>query len=158
MQNKHRPEMVIFVGLQGAGKSSFYRERFATTHNHVSKDNFRSNKNKARRQEQLILEAFANGRNVVVDNTNLTREDRATLVTLARQFDAEVIGYYFTSSLEQSLRRNAGRAGRERVPDVALYVANSRLEVPVLDEGFDTLFRVNLEDDGFHVHQISDAI
>jgi len=31
-------QLVIFVGLQAAGKSSFFRERFASTHAHVSKD------------------------------------------------------------------------------------------------------------------------
>ena len=29
---------MILVGLPGAGKTTFYRERFAATHRHVSKD------------------------------------------------------------------------------------------------------------------------
>lgn len=156
--DQRNKEMVIFVGLQGAGKSSFYRERFAGTHTHVSKDNFRSNKNKARRQEQLIVEALTGDRSVVVDNTNLTREDRAILTQLARQFGAKVVCYYFTSSLKQSLRRNANREGRERVPDVALYVANTRLEAPALEEGFDALYTVDLAEDGFHVAPIKDDL
>ena len=32
-------ELVLFVGLQGAGKTSFYRRAFAETHAHVSRDN-----------------------------------------------------------------------------------------------------------------------
>jgi predicted kinase len=32
-------ELVIFIGLQASGKSTFYHERFARTHVHVSKDN-----------------------------------------------------------------------------------------------------------------------
>ena len=38
-------ELVIFVGLQASGKSTFFRERFATTHELVSKDLLRNNKN-----------------------------------------------------------------------------------------------------------------
>lgn len=33
-------ECVIFVGLQASGKAAFYRLRFASTHEHISKDNF----------------------------------------------------------------------------------------------------------------------
>jgi predicted kinase len=48
------PEVVIFVGLQASGKSSFFRERFAATHEQVSKDLFRNNKNRNRSQAQLL--------------------------------------------------------------------------------------------------------
>jgi len=33
-----QPELIIFAGLPAAGKSSYYREHFAATHVHVSKD------------------------------------------------------------------------------------------------------------------------
>ncbi len=46
------PELVLFVGLQGAGKSSCYRARFADSHVLVSKDRFPNNRNPARRQRQ----------------------------------------------------------------------------------------------------------
>src|SRR5947209_8125144 len=58
------PELVLFVGLQGAGKSSFYRDRFAGTHDWVSKDRFPNNRNSARRQRQLVEGALASGRSV----------------------------------------------------------------------------------------------
>jgi hypothetical protein len=52
------PELVIFVGLQASGKSTFFRERFAGTHELVGKDLFRNNKNRNRRQAQLIEAAL----------------------------------------------------------------------------------------------------
>ena len=76
-------ELVIFVGLQGAGKSSFYRARFAASHVLVSKDRLRNNRRPSRRQGQLIEEALQTGRSVVVDNTNPTVQDRPRLVTAA---------------------------------------------------------------------------
>src|SRR5262249_39546183 len=77
-------ERVIFIGLQASGKSSFYRARFAQTHTVVSKDLMRNNKNRDRRQLQLIAEAFAAGRSVVVDNTNAAASDRQPLIEIAR--------------------------------------------------------------------------
>ncbi|MDQ6645100.1 MAG: ATP-binding protein, partial [Chloroflexota bacterium] len=47
-------ELIIFIGLQGSGKSTFYRTYLAATHEHVSKDVLGNNKNPNRRQLQLI--------------------------------------------------------------------------------------------------------
>src|SRR5690349_2811421 len=73
-------ELVILSGLQASGKSTFAAERFAATHVHVSKDRLRNNPKPERRQHQLVAEALAAGRSVVVDNTNPTAEDRAALI------------------------------------------------------------------------------
>jgi predicted kinase len=140
-------ELVIFVGLQASGKSTFFRERFATTHEHVSKDLFRNNKNRNRRQAQLIEAALKEGSPVVVDNTNPTVEDRRALIELGRRFGARIVGYYFESDVRRCIERNRLRTGKERVPDVAIYVTASKLVPPSYSEGFDRLFRVRATDD-----------
>lgn len=147
-------ELVVFAGLQASGKSAFFRERFAGTHEHVSKDLFPHNRNKNRRQEQLIRTALAAGRSVVVDNTNPTPEDRRPLVELGREHGAKVAGYFFDASVRECLRRNAGREGKARVPDVAIYATAKRLVPPASDEGFDELYRVHLAASGFEVHAV----
>ena len=45
-------ESIILVGVQGAGKSTFYRERFAATHVRISLETLQ-----ARAREQLLLAA-----------------------------------------------------------------------------------------------------
>jgi predicted kinase len=135
-------EVVVLMGLQGAGKSTFYRERFASTHALVSKDLLRSGD----RQVRAIDEALRTGRPVVVDNTNPARADRAALVSQARRWGARVVGYFFLPDLPGCRRRNAGRAGRARVPDVALHVTARKLEPPAHDEGFDELYDVRLDE------------
>ena len=144
-------QLVIFVGLQASGKSTFFRERFAATHEHVSKDLLRNNRDRNRRQGQLIEAALRSWRSVVVDNTNPTAEDRRPLVELGRRFGARVVGYYFDSEVSDCLARNARREGRARVPDVAVFATAKRLVPPSRDEGFDELYRVRLEGQGFEV-------
>jgi predicted kinase len=139
-------ELVVFVGLQASGKSAFFRERFAATHEHVSKDLFRNNKDPNRRQAQLIEAALRAGSSVVVDNTNPTVEDRRALIELGRRFGARIVGHYFDSTVRQCTERNRLRAGKARVPDVAIYATAKKLVPPSYSEGFDRLFRVRLID------------
>lgn len=148
------PELVILIGLQGAGKSTFCRAHFQTTHDWVSKDRFRNNRNPARRQRQLIEDALLAGRSVVVDNTNPTTEDRAELIGLGRMSGAQIVGYYFESRLADCLARNRQRVGKDCVPEIALHATRRRLQAPFLAEGFDRLFLVRLiGNDRFDVQQ-----
>jgi predicted kinase len=139
-------ECVILIGLPASGKSTFFRERFSGTHDHVSKDLLRHNRKPQRRQEQLIAESLASGRSVVVDNTNPNVAVRAPLIAVARKYGAEVSGYYFATEAADALRRNRARQGRERVPDVAIFTVRKRLEPPTAAEGFDRLFTVKMNE------------
>lgn len=140
-------ECVILIGLPASGKSTFFRERFAGTHDHVSKDLLRNNRHPQRRQEHLIGESLASGRSVVIDNTNPTIAVRAPLIAAARAHGAQVVGYFFVTAAGDALRRNRARQGRERVPDVAIFTARKRLQQPTLAEGFDRLFQVKVNEE-----------
>jgi predicted kinase len=137
-------ELVLLIGLQGAGKSSFRRERFPG-HVLVSKDLMPSNRRKDMRQAELVSQALAVGRPVVLDNTHPRRADRAYWIALGHAFGARVVGYFFDVPLADCLARNAERTGKARVPEVALFVTAKSLEPPTPDEGFDGLFRVDGE-------------
>ncbi len=152
-------ELIIFVGLQASGKSTFYRARFAATHEHVSKDLFRNNKNRNRRQRQLIETALQTGNSVVVDNTNPTVEERQPLIRLGREYGAKIVGYYFESQVRKCLDRNRQRTGKARVPDVALYATAKKLTRPSYSEGFDRLYVVRITSDSeFEVHTYTDGV
>jgi predicted kinase len=137
-------ECVILIGLPASGKSTFFRERFAGTHDHVSKDLLRNNRRPQRRQEQLIEDSLASGRSVVIDNTNPSVAVRAPLIAAARRHGADVVGYYFVADAADALRRNRARSGRDHVPDVAIFTVRKRLEPPAMTEGFDRLFTVRM--------------
>lgn len=152
------PELVVFTGLQASGKTSFYRERFAETHVHISKDAWPNARNKEERQRRLIDEHLRAGRSVVVDNTNPTPDVRAPLIAIGRALGARVSSYSFVVTVEQALRRNAGREGRARIPDVGVFSVAKRLVAPSEAEGFDRMFEVCLTDGGFAVVAIASAL
>jgi predicted kinase len=144
-------EFLIFAGLQAAGKSSFYRARFADTHTLVSKDLLRNARSRQARQMALIERALRRGESVVIDNTNPRIEDRSPLIAMGRVFGAKIVGYYFEARAPECLRRNALRQGHTRVPDVAIYATARKLELPRGAEGFDAVFRMRLIEAGFEI-------
>ncbi len=147
--NRHPPsaerELVIFVGLPGAGKSTYYFAHFADSHVHISKDLMRNARSREMKQNRMIDAALAAGKSVVVDNTNPSRAIRAPLIALGKRHAARIIAYYFECSVEQALMRNRQREGRGRVPDVAVFVAAKKLAPPALDEGFDEVHVIACE-------------
>jgi predicted kinase len=132
-------ELIILVGLQGSGKTTWYHEHFAATHVHVSKDLMPNARNREMRQQQQIEEALSAGRSVVVDNTNPSIESRAPLVAAGHRRGARVIAVYFEAHVPTSLMRNRAREGKARVPDVAIFRTKKQLVPPSLDEGFDEI-------------------
>lgn len=141
-------EVAILIGLQGAGKSTFYHTHLAATHRHISKDNFRYAKNRDKRQQILLREALQEGVSVAIDNTNPSLADRIPLLQVAHEFGARAVAYYFEPELAACLERNAARAGIAGVPDVALYVTRSKLQAPSFAEGFGAIFYVQNRADG----------
>ena len=131
------PELIIFVGMQAAGKSTYYRAHLAATHVHVSKDLMPNVRNRDDRQRAMIVAALTAGQSVAVDNTNPTPAVRAPLIAIGRRHGARVVAIFFESVVKDAVARNRLREGRERVPDVAMYVTARKLVPPSLDEGFD---------------------
>ncbi|HMC77979.1 MAG TPA: ATP-binding protein [Vicinamibacterales bacterium] len=144
-----RPECVVLIGLPGAGKTTFYRQRYPA-HDHISKDTIPNSANKQARQDAALRRALAAGRPVIVDNTNVSPADRAAVIAIAREFDARVVGYYIEAATRDAVARNEGRTGRAKVPKVAIFTAAKRLVPPSASEGFDELHTVRaLADGGF---------
>lgn len=131
------PELIIFVGIQASGKSTYYREHLAATHVHVSKDLMKSTRNQDARQAQMIEAAIREGRSVVVDNTNPTPDVRAPLIALGKRLGARVVACWFEAVVKEAVARNRAREGKARVPDVAIYVTARKLVPPKFEEGFD---------------------
>jgi predicted kinase len=144
-------EAVIFIGIPGSGKSTFYRQRFFRTHLRISKDLLRT-----RHREQVFLRAcLETQQRFVVDNTNVLRIERARYIPLAREAKFWVVGYLFLTELGDALTRNAQRTEAELVPAKAVVAKFRQMEQPDFTEGFDQLFSVVIDaEQRFIVNQI----
>jgi predicted kinase len=150
-------ECVIFIGVPASGKTTFYLQRFASTHAHISKDLWPSSAHKESRQARELRAALGAGRSVVVDNTSPLPADRASIIRIAREFGARIVGYHFTATTREAVGRNRGREGRARVPDVAIFTTAKRMTPPNRSEGFDELYAVSIvAEGGFDVRAITD--
>ena len=137
-------QLVLFVGVQASGKSTFYRERFAETHLRLSLDMLRT-----RHREAILLAACLEAKQpVVIDNTNPSREERTRYIALAKSARFEVVGYYFRSVFAEAAPINAYRPPEKRVPDLGLLGTLGRLERPRYGEGFDRLYYVRPDGTG----------
>jgi hypothetical protein len=142
-------EAIIFIGIQGSGKSTFYKERFFDTHVRINLDMLKS-----KYRQQLLLNACIEGKQpFVVDNTN------AYFIIPAKAAGFRVVGYYFRSDVKAALFRNSGREGVARVPDIGLLGTYKRLQLPRREEGFDGLYYVSINEAGeFIVEEWADEV
>src|SRR4051812_39601985 len=105
-------ELVLFIGIQGAGKTTFYCQRFVGTHLRLSLDVLRT-----RYRERVLFErCLALEQRCVIDNTNVRRRERARFIEPARRAGFRVVGYFFLPEVGASLARNALRTGRATIP------------------------------------------
>jgi predicted kinase len=148
-------EAIILIGIQGSGKSTFYRDRFFNTHVRINLDML-----KIRHRETCLLDAcLAAKQPFVVDNTNPAREDRRRYIEAAKAAGFTVTGYYLQSKVDGCKERNEKRAAGQVVPLKGLLGTAGRLELPSLAEGFDKLYYVRVSGDGgFVVEEWKDEV
>ncbi len=133
-------EAIVFIGPQGAGKSTFYAQRFADTHLRLNRDMLRTN----HRLEVLFHAALAVKQPIVLDNTQARRESRARIIACCKAVGFRVIAYWFDVPVEDAIARNNRRVGKAQVPEVAIRGLLAKLEPPSPDEGFDEIHRVRV--------------
>ena len=115
--------LVVLVGASGSGKSSFARRHFRPTQV-LSSDFFRGLVADDENDQAATPDAFdvlhyaaatrlRAGRLTVVDATNVRREDRASLVALAREHDVLPVAIVLDLPEEVCLQRNAARVDRD---------------------------------------------
>ena len=108
--------MVIMMGIQGSGKSTFYHSHLVGDFVHINLDSL-----KTRYQERLAIEqCIQQGRNYAVDNTNPTREDRQRYISAAKNAGYRIVGYFMESKLQSCIQRNNTLSGSARIPAKAI--------------------------------------
>lgn len=137
---------VIFIGIQASGKTTFYEKEFNKLV-HINLDDLHT-RNK---ENQLLHECVEKGISFVADNTNPTKADREKYILAAKEYGYKIKGYYFRSSIRESVERNSFREGKAKVPNCAIASTHNRLELPEYTEGFDELYYVYIANNDFSV-------
>lgn len=147
-------EAILLIGIQGAGKSTFYRERFFATHVRINMDML-----KTRYREKVLLSACLLAKQpFVVDNTNVVIAERARFIEPAKENAFRVIAYYFEPDVRASIARNAQRSGKAVIPVKGLLGTYKRLQLPTREEGFDQIFRVRVTaEGGWEVEEVEET-
>ena len=141
-------EAIIFIGIQGAGKSTFFKERFFDTHVRINLDMLR----KRRREEILLNACLQSGQPFAVDNTNPLPADRSRYLGPARAAGFRTVAYFFDAALRDAMQRNNLRGGKQKIPAPAVAGTFKKLVPPTAAEGFDEIYTVELTPDrGFVV-------
>lgn len=140
-------QCIIFIGIPASGKSSFYKENFFNSHIRVSLDLL----NTRNKQQKLMEYCFATQSRFIIDNTNVTVEERAKYISILKEKKYEIIAYYFETNLQDALERNENR--KDTIPDIGVKSKFKQLEVPNYEEGFDKIYNVGIENNQFKVEE-----
>lgn len=138
---------VLFVGVQGAGKTGFFQRYFSDAYTRISLGELGSRQ----AEKQTLSDCISHGVSYVIDAQNLTREDRRRYFTAAHENGYRVVGYYFPCGMNDALSRS-GFVGDKNAKR-RLKKAFERLEIPDYSEGFDELYTVNIERTGEYITQ-----
>jgi predicted kinase len=137
-------QVLLFCGIQATGKSTFYKNNFFNTHIRISMDLLHTRS----KEDRFLQTCFEVQQQIVVDNTNPTRAERAKYIALAQANKYKVIGYFFESRIKDCLVRNEQRTGKDKINERGIIAASNKLEIPAFSEGFDELYFVRIAADG----------
>ena len=139
-------QMIIFIGIQASGKSTFFRSMLAN-HGlvHINLDTL----HRRHKESLAIRDCLDRRKSFVVDNTNPQIIDRQRYIPLAKAHGYEVLGIFFQSRVGDCIERNEQR--QHRVPRIAIPCTSNKLQIPSYDEGFDQLYFVRIVDKSFEI-------
>ena len=145
-QIKSTKQMIVFIGIQACGKTTFYKELLAC-HGlvHINLDTLHTRHKEA----MAIEECLESEKSYVVDNTNPQITDRQRYIPPAKSHGYEVIGIFFQSRVQDCIERNELRDNG--LPRHAIPCTSNKLQMPSYSEGFDQLFFAKIIDNGFGI-------
>lgn len=139
----------VMVGIPGAGKTTF-TEKYLTHAVYLGTDSIRKEfygreltlrgrKQVHRTLYERLKEALAEGEDVVVDCTNITRRRRKKLLEQL-QPGVQAIAVYLDTPLAVALHNNRRR--KRHVPMIGILTMYKALSKPSKAEGFAKVYRV----------------
>jgi len=135
--------MLILTGLPGSGKSTYASHFESDGWVRINQDILGS------RDACLSLAAktLSQGKNVIIDRCNTTKEQRAHWIRLALDYGADIQGVYLSCDMEECIYRIHHRKDhptiKEEIPlekkrEIVVQFWK-QLELPLLEEGFSSI-------------------
>ena len=145
----NRPTLMLLVGIPGSGKST-YAHKYIKEHPDaicLSSDKIREelwgneatqgdNNEVFHLMQCRAVEALNNGQSVIYDATNITRKDRAYIISQCPKF-VKIKCYIIWAPIETCIERDASRArtvGKDVIDRML-----KRFQAPYYDEGIDEI-------------------
>ncbi|EOA81178.1 uncharacterized protein SETTUDRAFT_100378 [Exserohilum turcica Et28A] len=149
------PEMIVFCGSPGAGKSTFYWKHLQPLgYERVNQDLLKT-RDKCVKSATALLQ---DGTSVVIDNTNADAATRGVWVALAQKLQVPVRCVLFTASAKLCEHNDAFRAlnigletnreSRTMLPHIAFSGFASRYSEPSVSEGFVEITKIDFQFEG----------
>lgn len=134
-----RPKLLALRGLPGSGKTTYAKELANKGWVRVNKDDLRAMLNNSKfskdnesyilsLRDEIIISSLVQGKNVVVDDTNLDPKHLIAFDSIASEFLSDFEIRFFDVDLQECIRRNALR--EKPVPEKAIYAMYERYLKP----------------------------
>jgi predicted kinase len=152
----NRPKLILTVGIPGAGKTTYTKEYVKSNPNtiHLSSDTIRAELygdesiqgNPAEvfsLMQKRAIEALNDGKNVIYDATNITRKDRASIISICPKF-VKIECHIIWAPIETCIERDAAR--ERTVGRAVIDRMLKRFQAPFYDECIDEIIIVRPDD------------
>ena len=163
----NQPTIVLLIGPCGCGKTT-YALRYIEQHDnmiHLSSDKIREelwgdeaiqgdNNEVFRLMQSRAIDALNHGHSVIYDCTNMTRKDRAGIISVCPKF-VKIEAHVIFSPIETCIERDAAR--KRTVGKVVIDRMLKRFQAPHYEEGIHKI-KVILPDDFYIAEYRSDCI
>lgn len=143
-------EMIILVGLPGAGKSTLVKE--FPDHIRICQDVL-GNRNDC---INATKRAFQQGKSVIIDRTNINKSQRRYFIDVAKDFNAKIYSIFLDTPIVKCIERAKIRKEHETLSCLTnteekiievITSFNKSLELPDYAEGYEEIFHINDDKD-----------
>lgn len=126
-------EVIVMVGYSGSGKSTVAQQVFGASSRYavIDGDVLKT----VPKMLSTARKALKEGKSVVFDATNGTKERRAKYMEVAKEFSVPARCVHVNTTMEEAIARNNARPIAKGVPKIAYYTYRKRFQEPTADEG-----------------------